>query len=131
MKKPIKVSAIPPILKKTFFFIKEKAMPCMNLPRVKIIPDIYNDVSDASLNSSANIKIKNKGAYSIKLPWPRIALSKSFGSISLLGLWKNLVTGLPLKSRTRKERTIKNKESIAAKVRVTSMFNVLKALYAF
>ena len=125
MKKPIKVSAIPPILKKTFFFIKEKAMPCMNLPKLKIIPDIYNNVTDASLNSSANIKIKNKGAYSIKLPWPRIALSKSFGSISLLGLWKNLVTGLPLKSRTRKERTIKNKESIAAKVRVTSMFNVL------
>ena len=125
MKKPIKVSAIPPILKKTFFFIKEKAMPCMNLPKLKIIPEIYNNVTDASLNSSANIKIKNKGAYSIKLPWPRIALSKSFGSISLLGLWKNLVTGLPLKSRTRKERTIKNKESIAAKVRVTSMFNVL------
>ena len=125
MKKPIKVSAIPPILKKTFFFIKEKAMPCMNLPKLKIIPEIYNNVTDASLNSSANIKIKNKGAYSIKLPWPRIALSKSFGSISLLGLWKNLVTGLPLKSRTRKERTIKNKESTDAKVRVTSMFNVL------
>ena len=125
MKKPMKVSAIPPILKKTFFFIKEKAMPCMNLPKLKIIPEIYNNVTDASLNSSANIKIKNKGAYSIKLPWPRIALSKSFGSISLLGLWKNLVTGLPLKSRTRKERTIKNKESTDAKVRVTSMFNVL------
>lgn len=125
MKKPVKVSTIPPILKKTFFFIKEKAMPCMNLPKLKIIPEIYNNVTDASLNSSANIKIKNKGAYSIKLPWPRIALSKSFGSISLLGLWKNLVTGLPLKSRTRKERTIKNKESTAAKVRVTSMFNVL------
>ena len=125
MKKPMKVSTIPPILKKIFFFIKEKAMPCMNLPKLKIIPDIYNNVSDASLNSSANIKIKNKGAYSIKLPWPRIALSKSFGSISLLGLWKNLVTGLPLKSRTRKERTIKNKESTDAKVRVTSMFNVL------
>ena len=125
MRKPVKVSAIPPILKKIFFFIKEKAMPCMNLPKLKIIPEIYNNVNDASLNSSANIKIKNKGAYSIKLPWPRIALSKSFGSISLLGLWKNLVTGLPLKSRTRKERTIKNKESIAAKVRVTSMFNVL------
>ena len=86
MKKPMKVSAIPPILKKTFFFIKEKAMPCMNLPKLKIIPDIYNNVSDASLNSSANIKIKNKGAYSIKLPWPRIALSKSFGLISLLRL---------------------------------------------
>jgi len=125
MKKPMKVSAIPPILKKIFFFIKEKAMPCMNLPKLKIIPEIYNNVTDASLNSSANIKIKNKGAYSIKLPWPRIALSKSFGSISLLGLWKNLVTGLPLKSRTRKERTIKNKESTDAKVRVTSMFNVL------
>ena len=125
MKKPMKVSAIPPILKKTFFFMKEKAMPCMNLPKLKIIPEIYNNVTDASLNSSANIKIKNKGAYSIKLPWPRIALSKSFGSISLLGLWKNLVTGLPLKSRTRKERTIKNKESTDAKVRVTSMFNVL------
>jgi len=125
MKKPMKVSTIPPILKKTFFFIKEKAMPCMNLPKLKIIPEIYNNVTDASLNSSANIKIKNKGAYSIKLPWPRIALSKSFGSISLLGLWKNLVTGLPLKSRTRKERTIKNKESTDAKVRVTSMFNVL------
>ena len=125
MKKPVKVSAMPPILKKTFFFIKEKAMPCMNLPKLKIIPEIYNNVTDASLNSSANIKIKNKGAYSIKLPWPRIALSKSFGSISLLGLWKNLVTGLPLKSRTRKERTIKNKESTDAKVRVTSMFNVL------
>ncbi len=127
----MKVSVMPPILKKTFFFIKEKAMPCMNLPKVKIIPDTYNNVAETSPNSSANIKIKNKGAYSIKLPWPRIALSKSFGSISLLGLWKNLVTGLPLKSRTRKERTIKNKESIAAKVRVTSMFNVLKALYAF
>ena len=125
MKKPVKVSAMPPILKKTFFFIKEKAMPCMNLPKLKIIPEIYNNVTDASLNSSANIKIKNKGAYSIKLPWPRIALSKSFGSISLLGLWKNLVTGLPLKSRTRKERTIKNEESTDAKVRVTSMFNVL------
>ena len=59
MKKPMKVSTIPPILKKTFFFIKEKAMPCMNLPKLKIIPEIYNNVTDASLNSSANIKIKN------------------------------------------------------------------------
>ena len=122
IKKPMKVNDIPPILKKTFFFIKEKAIPCISLPRVKIIPDTYNNVVDAWLNSSANIKIKNKGAYSIKLPWPRIALSRSFGSISLLGLWKNLVTGLPLKSKTLKERTIKNKESIAAKVRVTSIF---------
>tara|TARA_B100001559_G_scaffold75469_1_gene62334 strand:- start:186 stop:584 length:399 start_codon:yes stop_codon:yes gene_type:complete len=121
IKKPMKVNDIPPILKNTFFFIKEKAMPCMSLPRVKIIPDIYNNVSDASLNSSANIKIKNKGAYSIKLPWPRMALSRSLGSISLLGLWKDLVTGLPLKSKTLKERTIINKESIAAKVRVISI----------
>ena len=125
IKKPTKVNDIPPILKKTFFLIKEKAMPCISLPREKIIPAIYNSVTDASLSSRVSIKIKNKGAYSIKLPWPRIALSKSFGSISLLGLWKNLVTGLPLKSRTRKERTIKNKESTDAKVRVTSMFNVL------
>ena len=58
----------------------------LGMPRVKIIPDVYNNVTDASLNSSANIKIKNKGAYSIKFPWPRIALSRSFGSISLLRL---------------------------------------------
>ena len=68
MKKPVKVSAMPPILKKTFFFIKEKAMPCISLPKVKIIPDIYNSVTDASLSSSVSIKIKNKGAYSIKFP---------------------------------------------------------------
>ena len=121
MKKPVKVSAMPPILKKTFFFIKEKAMPCMNLPKLKIIPEIYNNVTDASLNSSANIKIKNKGAYSIKLPWPRIALSRSFGSISLLGLWKDLVTGLPLKSRTLTAKMIMNIDRMVEKVRVISM----------
>jgi len=38
-----------------------------------------------------------------------------------LGSWKDLVTGLPLRSRTLKERTIINKESIAAKVRVISI----------
>tara|TARA_A100001035_G_scaffold166668_1_gene132042 strand:- start:99 stop:497 length:399 start_codon:yes stop_codon:yes gene_type:complete len=122
IKKPIKVNDIPPILKKTFFLIKEKTMPCMSLPKVKIIPDTYNNVVDAWLNSSANIKIKNKGAYSIKLPWPRMALSRSFGLISLLGLWKNLVTGLPLRSRTLNERMIINKESTVAKVSVTSIF---------
>ena len=96
-------------------------MPCMSLPRVKIIPDIYNNVTDASLNSSANIKIKNKGAYSIKLPWPRMALSRSFGSISLLGLWRDLVTGLPLKSRTLTAKMIMNMDKMVVKVRVISI----------
>ena len=128
MKKPVKVSAMPPILKKTFFFIKEKAMPCISLPKVKIIPDIYNRVADASLSSSANIKIKNKGAYSVKLPWPRIALSRSFGSISLLGLWKNLVTGLPLKSRTLTAKMIMNVERIKVK---KSVIFILRYLYFF
>jgi hypothetical protein len=128
MKKPVKVSAMPPILKKTFFFIKEKAMPCISLPKVKIIPDTYNRVADASLSSSANIKIKNKGAYSVKLPWPRIALSRSFGSISLLGLWKNLVTGLPLKSRTLTAKMIMNVERIKVK---KSVIFILRYLYFF
>ena len=128
MKKPVKVSAMPPILKKTFFFIKEKAMPCISLPKVKIIPDIYNSVADVSLSSSANIKIKNKGAYSVKLPWPRIALSRSFGSISLLGLWKNLVTGLPLKSRTLTAKMIMNVERIKVK---KSVIFILRYLYFF
>ena len=96
-------------------------MPCMSLPRVKIIPDVYNNVTDASLNSSANIKIKNKGAYSIKLPWPRMALSRSFGSISLLGLWRDLVTGLPLKSRTLTAKMIMNMDKMVVKVRVISI----------
>ena len=117
----MKVNDIPPILKKTFFLIKEKAIPCISLPRVKIIPEIYNSVADASLSSSANIKIKNKGAYSVKLPWPRIALSRSFGSISLLGLWKDLVTGLPLKSRTLTAKMIMNIDRMVEKVRVISM----------
>jgi hypothetical protein len=122
IKKPMKVNDMPPILKKIFFFVKEKAMPCISLPRVKIIPDIYNNVTDASLNSSTNIKIKKKGAYSIKLPWPRIALSRSFGSISLLGLWKDLVTGLPLRSRTLTARIIMNIERMVVKVRVITIF---------
>ena len=85
-RKPIKVNDMPPILKYPFFFINENAVPCITLPKVKIIPQAYSNVLDASLNSSANIKIKNKGAYSIKLPCPRIALSKSFESICLSGL---------------------------------------------
>jgi len=121
IKKPMKVKDIPPILKKTFFFIKEKAMPCMSLPRVKIIPDIYSNVADASLNSSANVRIKNKGAYSIKLPWLRIALSRSFGSISLSGLCKDLVTGLPLKSKTLTAKMIMNIERMVVKVRVITI----------
>ena len=128
MKKPVKVSAMPPILKKTFFFIKEKAMPCISLPKVKIIPDIYKSVADVSLSSSANIKIKNKGAYSVKLPWPRIALSRSFGSTSLLGLWKNLVTGLSLKSRTLTAKMIMNVERIKVK---KSVIFILRYLYFF
>jgi len=121
IKKPMKVNDIPPILKKTFFLIKEKAMPCISLPRVKIIPAIYNSIADASLSSSVSIKIKNKGAYSIKLPWPRMALSRSFGSISLLGLWRDLVTGLPLKSRTLIARMSINNERIKVNKRVICM----------
>tara|TARA_B000000609_G_C24002274_1_gene255584 strand:+ start:86 stop:625 length:540 start_codon:yes stop_codon:yes gene_type:complete len=121
IKKPMKVNDIPPILKKTFFLIKEKAMPCISLPRVKIIPAIYNSIADASLSSSVSIKIKNKGAYSIKLPWPRMALSRSFGSISLLGLWRDLVTGLPLKSRTLTAKMIMNIDKMVVKVRVISI----------
>ena len=37
-KKPIKVNVMPPILKYPFFFINENAMPCISLPKVKIIP---------------------------------------------------------------------------------------------
>ena len=96
-------------------------MPCISLPREKIIPAIYNSIADTSLSSSVSIKIKNKGAYSIKLPWPRMALSRSFGSISLLGLWRDLVTGLPLKSRTLTAKTIMNMDKMVVKVRVISI----------
>jgi hypothetical protein len=37
-RKPTKVNDMPPILKNPFFFINENAMPCISLPKVKIIP---------------------------------------------------------------------------------------------
>ena len=37
--KPVKVNAIPPILKNIFGFIKEKTIPCINLPIVNAVPE--------------------------------------------------------------------------------------------
>ena len=60
IKKPMKVNDIPPILKKTFFLIKEKAIPCISLPRVKIIPAIYNSVAVHHLVQAPTLKLKTK-----------------------------------------------------------------------
>ena len=66
--KPVNVSIIPPTLNIKLGFINEKTIPCINLPTVKMLALRCKYVEDKPFSSAISIKIKNSGAYSIKLP---------------------------------------------------------------
>ena len=107
MPNPRYVQSIPEILRKGLNSKKEKQIACAILP-YKNIKHVVNRYKKGVPFLISNIKssIKKIGTYSEKLPCD-LTLRTNLVSLILSSILKiNLITGLPLKYPTLKERKI-------------------------
>lgn len=127
MPNPRYVQSIPEILRKGLNSKKEKQIACANLP-YKNIKHAVNRYKTGVPFLISNIKrsIKKIGTYSEKLPCDR-TLRNNLVSLILSSILKiNLITGLPLKYPTLKERKIYKIVNSEAKIVVKYRSFIIK-----